>query len=713
MNPFADMIGHFSVRTFSKLLLTIVLTEAVIMASFVWLDLDLGSFWTSLADMLLLGGISSIVLSFWVIEPLKKARKQNELFNVLVEHVDAGVVVSDVSSNENSIIFVNPAFSRITGYAQDEVIGKKPGILKSDDPDHGALAEMRRALAEQKSVRVVQRNRRKDGSMFWNDLHLNPIFDSQGNVQYWVGLIHDVTANRELERDNLRWASALQQSDEAVCMFDEHGNIEYANQAFCNNVGATAEMLTGNPVFPLWDRTSPEFSEIVASLMQRVSWSGRHKYLRDDKGSYDALSSITPFHDEQGSISFVAVHRDITEMVEMEEQLRQSQKMEAVGMLVGGIAHDFNNVLAGILGNLYLVKKELIDSPKLYERLEGVEEQGYAAAGMVRQLLSFSRKGLPDIKDVDLIPFAEELVKFARVSVPESAEFRLEIEVDRQCIVSCDPVQMQQSLLNLIVNASHAIHDKEDGSGEIILRISLSQSAPDDLLLNDSHSFETSPQAWVCISVEDNGSGMEEEIRRKIFEPFFTTKPSGVGTGLGLAMVQGYVEMLHGVVDVQSTLGVGSTFHIYLPLSNHEKVYSDPYAKQVRPGNGECILIADDDERVRWALCDILKSANYNIIEAKNGEEAMALFAEYANRLDMAILDVVMPKATGMQVAEYIQHSDKHFPVSFMTGYDQGQTLSLKLNHSHTLLRKPWDIEQLNAVLDKGLATSRQGINQL
>jgi len=418
------------------------------------------------------------------------------------------------------------------------------------------------------------------------------------------------------------------------------------------------------------------------------------------------LSSITPLHDDSGLISFVAVHRDISDMVAMEEQLRQSQKMEAVGMLVGGIAHDFNNVLAGILGNLYLIKKKLVDSPRLYKRIEGVEEQGYAAAGMVRQLLSFSRKDVPDTKEIDLIPFARELMQFASVSVPESMEFKLDVEEGQKLIVSCDPVQMQQSLLNLIVNASHAIHDKEGGGGRIVLRVSRSVPNHNSLSLNDTWAFEAPPHGWACISVEDNGTGMDRETKSKIFEPFFTTKASGVGTGLGLAMVQGYVEMLHGVIDVQSSPGAGTLFHIYLPLSQHKEIIPDMYAKQVRPGNGERILIADDDENVRWALCDILESANYRTIEASNGEEAMTLFAKHAEQLDMVILDVVMPKATGVEVADYIQLSQKQFPIAFMTGYDKEQALSMKTDGSHSLLRKPWNIEQLNAVLDRGLRKS-------
>lgn len=660
----------------------------------------MGSFWVSVADVLLLAAISSVVISYWVIVPLKKAKQQNDVFNTLVENIDVGVVLTDPDAPDHPIVFVNPTFCRITGYAAHEVIGRNLHFLQGEDTDQKAVEKTGAAIRERRSVRVLQKNRRKDGTSFWNDLHLNPIFNGHGHVQFWVGLINDVTASRELERENIRWASALQQSDEAVCVFNQAGLIEYVNKAYCANVRANAETFIGSPALSYWDESSAEFIAARESIEQGISWSGRHKRCRSDKTTYDALTSITPIHGDFDSVSFIAVHRDISDMVAMEEQLRQSQKMEAIGMLVGGIAHDFNNVLAGILGNLYLVKQQLVDSPKLHARIEGVEEQGYAAAGMVRQLLSFSRKGLPDVKEIDLVRFVRGLLKFARVSVPESVQLHGVIEDEASFVVRCDAVQLQQSLLNLIVNATHAIAENGDVAGEIALRLH-SSDAPNHLIVNDHWAYGEKPEGWVCLSLEDNGCGMDQETQSKIFEPFFTTKSSSIGTGLGLAMVQGYIEMLHGVMDVKSAPGEGTRFDIYLPLSSNEASIQEKERDEVRPGNGQCILVADDDDRVRRALCDILESANYNTIQACNGEEAMVLFSEHVERLDMAILDIVMPKVSGSDVAAHIRASHQDFPIAFMTGYDKENTLALEINSSHITIRKPWDVSQLNAALMK------------
>ena len=692
-----------------KLLLLIVGAEAVIMGCYQLLGVNADSTWAGIADALMLGLISSIVIYLWVVRPLKQAGQQNALFNTLVNNLDVGVVLTDPHRENHPIIYVNPAFTRITGYSANEAIGQNPRFLQGDDVDKAALQQAREAITEEKSVRVLQCNRRKDGSAFWNDLFLNPIFDRAGKVQYWVGLINDVSDAKALEKENRRWASAMQQSNEAVCVFDASGAIEYANRAFCNNVRLSPAEIIGRSVLPFWDQDSDAYSSLMACLQQAQPWSGRHKRYRADQTGYEALTSITPMHDEQAPLSFVAVHRDITDMAAMEAQLRQSQKMEAVGMLVGGIAHDFNNLLAGMLGNLYLVRKRLQDKPQLAERIASIEEQGYGAAGMVRQLLSFSRKDMHDVKEIDLVPFIKELGKFAQVSVPENIAFDCRAE-SGPLVVSCDPVQLQQSLLNLIVNATHALREKDDGSGKIEVRagrIAPSAATPDTgLPPSDDRSAADEPHSWAAVSVRDNGIGMDQATREQIFEPFFTTKPSGVGTGLGLAMVKNYIEALGGVIEVESAPGAGTCMSIYLPLSVDKQVAAVEKDASLRPGRGELILLADDDLHVLDALSSILESANYRVVTAADGELAMAAFDKHADQLDMAIVDMVMPKASGLQAAEHMSQAHQNFPVALMTGYDkQGAMISQQDCH-YAVLRKPWDIHQLNSVLGAALDSS-------
>ena len=393
-------------------------------------------------------------------------------------------------------------------------------------------------------------------------------------------------------------------------------------------------------------------------------------------------------------------------MVEMEAQLRQSQKMEAVGMLVGGIAHDFNNLLAGILGNMYLVRKQLNDMPKLAKRIESIEEQGYGAAAMVRQLLSFSRNDMPDCKAIDLVPFTKELAKFAGVSVPEDITFDCQID-HQSLVINCDPVRLQQSLLNLIVNATHAVqeraaHDGEAYHGCITVMVKRAE-LPASVMQQASWDNATRAQAWVCIRVRDNGTGMDQATMEKVFEPFFTTKPSGSGTGLGLAMVKNYVDLLDGAIVLDSVLGEGSCISAYLPLQADQAAENVEKDISVRPGQGELILLADDDEHVLEALSSMLETANYRVLAAVNGAHAKALFDEHADQLDMAILDMVMPKASGLQAATYMTTSKQHFPVTLMTGYDKEGSLIAGEDDRYPVLRKPWNISNLNSVLSTSL----------
>jgi len=701
MHALNNILQRTSLSIGIKLLMVIVFTEATIMAAYALLGVNADSWWAGMADALLLGAISSIVIYLWVVRPLKQAMQQNALFNTVVNNLDVGVVVTDPNQKDQPIIYANPAFTRITGYSTDEAIGKNPRFLQGDDVDIEALRQSSHAIKQAKSTRVLQRNHRKDGSLFWNDLHLNPISNSAGQVQLWVGLINDVTATKALEKENQRWSSALLQSDEAVCVFDIDGIIEFANASFCRNVRLARAEVEGKPASMFWGSDTSELIALENCLQRMQSWSGRHKRFRADRTSYDALTSITPMHDDQGSVSFVAVHRDISEMVAMEEQLRQSQKMEAVGMLVGGIAHDFNNVLAGMLGNLYLVRKRLSDAPELAQRIESVEQQGYGAAGMVRQLLSFARKDVHDVKEIDLVPFIKELVKFSRVSVPENIEFNCNME-SGPLVTKCDPVQLQQSLLNLIVNATHALVENTDSTGKIEMQIS-HVSPPDRLPVHDDQSHADTMQQWVCISVRDNGTGMDQATCTQIFEPFFTTKASGTGTGLGLAMVRHYVEALGGMIDVESVPGSGTCMSVYLPLSANKDATIVEKDASLQRGNREFILLADDDFHVLEALSSILESANYRVVTANNGEQAMSVFDQHSDQLDMAIVDMVMPKASGLQAAEHMTRQHKHFPVTLMTGYDKQGSIISKKNDHYPLLRKPWNINNLNNVLSVSL----------
>ncbi|MDX8407826.1 MAG: PAS domain S-box protein, partial [Mariprofundaceae bacterium] len=342
MNEFQFQSGH-KIRYGLKILVAISLVELAIMSLFRIIGLDAGPWWLGVLDALLLATIASLAIFIWVIKPLSEAAERNQIFEQVSDSLDDGLVVTDARRADNPIVSVNPAFTRITGYSAAEVLGKNPRFLQGEDTDSESTASIGRALSQGRSVHVTQKNCRKDGSTFWNDLRIGPVHNDSASPHFFVGLISDVTERVERELHLKKISTALQQSDEAMCTFSRDGSIEYANRAFCRNVGIAPEKVAGTLIWPLWSaaagrddggQSSDVYRQMLAAVREGRSWSGRHTRVRIDGSEYEALTSITPVLEEDGIHSFVAVHRDITELVELESQIAQSQKMEAVGTLV-------------------------------------------------------------------------------------------------------------------------------------------------------------------------------------------------------------------------------------------------------------------------------------------------------------------------------------------------------------------------------------------
>ncbi|MDQ6966876.1 MAG: PAS domain S-box protein, partial [Mariprofundaceae bacterium] len=347
------MRNRGAVRIGLQLLAAIVGIEFLIMVAMQLGGFNQDALWTGVVDALLLGGLSSMLIYIWVVRPLKAARDKNRLFNSVVNNLSVGVVVTAPEGDELHIIDVNPAFSRITGYAPEEVIGRHPRFLQGSDNDQSALQTTSYAIQNGDAVRSLVRNYRKDGTPFWNNLHLSPVRNEKGAVTSWIGLVEDVTEQEELRTRSDLLQRAVEQGNESVCVFDAQGIIEVVNPAYCKAVGAAGENeLVGQSTWTFWDEDDPVTAEAMSAVQLGIAWHGMHRRLRKDGGTYVSLSSVSPVGDEHGVTRFSSVHRDITEMNEMEAQLLQAQKMEAVGTLAGGIAHDFNNMLAGMLGNL-------------------------------------------------------------------------------------------------------------------------------------------------------------------------------------------------------------------------------------------------------------------------------------------------------------------------------------------------------------------------
>ncbi len=375
---------------------------------------------------------------------------------------------------------------------------------------------------------------------------------------------------------------------------------------------------------------------------------------------------------------------------ELEQQLRQAQKMEAIGTLTGGIAHDFNNMLAGMLGTVYLVRKMLADYPEAQAKLKRVEATGFRAADVISQLLTFARKGEMHMQPLALTSFLKETVKMARTGVPENIHLTLDVPAE-QCVVKGDATLLQQVLLNLVTNAKHAVSGRQQPE----IRVSLDRVEPDKTWL-EKYS-QPAGRAYARLSIADNGCGMTKEIRDKIFDPFFTTKPAGEGTGLGLAMAYGAVQSHGGVIEIESEPDKGSAFSIWLPLTDEQRSKAQNDEDRVLSGNGEMILIADDEPALREVVQELLESMGYRVLAAEDGAAAVQLFEQYHDTINLVVLDMIMPRLSGVDAALRIRESNPAIPVVFQTGYGE-DLVQQKLPHS-CVLSKPINIAEFSRVL--------------
>ena len=381
---------------------------------------------------------------------------------------------------------------------------------------------------------------------------------------------------------------------------------------------------------------------------------------RDGTPIWCSVTAVAHY-DRDGKLEFSdGVLEDVTEQKRLEAQLRHSQKMEAIGTLTGGIAHDFNNMLTAILGYANLLQLKIGDDPILAGYVEQILASSEKAASLTSSLLAFSRKQIITPRAMDLNEIVAGVEKLLIRVIGEDIEFRTRIWPE-ELVVMADGNQLDQLLLNLATNARDAM---ADGG---ILTIETSRVRLDGSYGGEDDSLE--PGDYAVIAVADTGSGMDEETRQRIFEPFYTTKEVGRGTGLGLSMVYGIVRQHRGDIHVYSEPGKGTAFKIYLPLLEGA-IQGGKATDGVAPGGGtETILVAEDDPDVRNLMCTMLSQFGYTVIDAVDGEDAVARFADNRDRIDLLLLDVVMPRLNGKECLDRIRGMGGRMPVIFASGY--------------------------------------------
>jgi len=493
------------------------------------------------------------------------------------------------------------------------------------------------------------------------------------------------------------WLSqALEHSGEAVIIANVNAQIEFVNDAFCHMTGYSREETLGNnpSMLSSGKQNKPFYNNLWTTIKNGDIWRGELTNKKKDGSLYPALMTIAPILNAQGELShYVANQRDISNHKALEEQLFQSQKLEAIGTLTAGIAHDFNNALTGISGNIYLLKKTISDTGKSAKRLACMQDICDSAATHIKQLLSYARNDSILMTSIEMNQCILNACQMANLMIPATVNLKF-ISHEKDLHVHWNEAQVQQILINLINNARHALQDIEKPT--ITLEISITNNQ--EALMKEN--LEMTDERYVCLSIQDNGCGMSSEVLEQIFEPFFTTKPSDEGTGLGLSMAYGAIKQAGGTFAVESQPGKGTTFKIYLPID--VEFHSEPIAEECKlyKGNGETILIADDEKQLTQIQKSIITSFGYKVLVAHNGLEAVEIFEQYANQISLVILDLVMPELSGMRAAKKILSLNPNMKIIFSTGYDREE--SLEDNHDNIdapVIYKPYKPEAISKLI--------------
>lgn len=560
--------------------------------------------------------------------------------------------------------FVNSAAEAFTGYSSEELM-ENPDIMERliFPEDHKKWLKF---LEEGKFEEVLQiRWQRKDGSTVWTEQRGSMVRDERDWPVIVEAVARDVTESRKAEEERIRLVAAIEQAAEIILMTDATGFIQFANPAFETITGFPRSAILEQNVLQL--QANPDlqllFKEMRTSIQEGKLWTGQIESRRQD-GSLVYLDATTSpvRNSSQSIVNFVTVMRDASHEMELERQLRHSQKMEALGTLAGGVAHDFNNILSAILGHNDLALRALSPDDDTHRYLEEIEKAGERAADLVRQILAFSRQTEQKRRPIRVQTIMKETIKLLRGSLPSNIDIAQEI--DDECgHIDADPTQVHQVVMNLCTNAYHAMR-KSGG----ILELKL-----DEISIQHEKAIQhldLKAGDYVRISIRDTGCGMKKDAIDRIFEPYYTTKAPGEGTGLGLATVHGIVTSHGGAIHVYSEEGKGSLFHIYFPRGL--MVESSQSKEPLRDYSGnERVLLVDDEVAITNFAEISLTDMGYQVTCCNSSHHALDLFQEDPNQFDIVITDQMMPGLTGEDLARAIQKIRPAIPIILCSGFNE------------------------------------------
>ena len=608
--------------------------------------------------------------------------------NSIVQTATDGII--SVNSQEKIVLW-NKGAEQIFGYTADEVYGKDMSFIVP--PRY--LAAHRQAINTVMATGNLKHNGKalelsglkKDGSEFPLELTAAKWETTEG--VFFTSILRDITERKRIEKDlrksEERFRNAFEHAAIGFTIYTPDGRFLRVNQALCSILGYSEEELTTRTFQDITHQDDLDFNmdqlnQLLSGKLPVVHFQKR--YMHKLGHEVWASVSVSVVRDDKGSpLHFISLVEDLSEKRKLEEQLRQSQKMEAIGQLAGGVAHDFNNILTAIIGyGSFAMMSMAKDDPQrinIEHMLEGAER----AAHLTKDLLLFSRKQISERNYVDLNEIIKKIEKFLTRIIGEDISCKTILHPGAIPVLA-DAHQLEQVMMNLATNARYAM--PKGG----VFSVTTGQVRLDKEFMAVYGYGQ--PGMYALITVSDTGKGMDEATRQRIFEPFFTTREMGKGTGLGMAVVYGIVKGHDGYINVYSEPGVGTTFRIYLPLTSMEAEVTQESIQPFTMGKGETILIAEDEPAVREVLRLSLEGYGYMVIEAENGEDAVKQYKDNMEKVSLILLDVIMPVKNGREAYNEIKSLKPDTKVIFMSGYTEDIIMGKGLLKSDTeLIPKP------------------------
>ncbi|MDD2463663.1 MAG: PAS domain S-box protein [Desulfobulbus sp.] len=599
-------------------------------------------------------------------------------------------------------VAVNQGFTELSGYTWEDVEGKTTMDLNiwNDLADRQRLLDTLQVQGHCSNLEAVFR--KKDGTLGIGLLSARPI--QLSNVTHILSITRDITQKKQAAANLERLRVAIEQAGEVVVITDSRGTIQYANPAFEQTSGySLEEVYLQNPrILKSGEHDEAFYASLWTTISNGQTWSGKMINRKKDGSLYTEEATISPVFDQQGQIvNYVAIKRDITAQLRLEAQYQQAQKMESIGRLTGGVAHDFNNMLAVIIGYAEMAMVKIAGEHRAYPDIERILEAAHRSADIIQQLLAFARKQAIAPKVIDLNVLVDGMRKMLRRLIGEDIDLQWHPGSDLPKLL-IDPVQIDQILANLCINARDAIK----GNGTI--QLLTSQTLIDADFCRQHPGAEQGPH--VVLQVIDDGCGMDADVIEKIFDPFFTTKGFH-GTGLGLATVYGIVTQNQGVVTVDSQPGAGTTFSVFLPIYTHglDPIPADQAHDYPLFGNGEVILLVEDDPGILELGRTMLTSLGYQVLSSISPLQALEETKHRKDTIDLLLTDVIMPEMNGTRLAEELLQIKPDMRVLYMSGYT-ADTIGQHgvLRQEIHFLQKPFDLKTLSTKIREVLdATER------